>query len=88
MGTAFFRIEIVNIGEHILRVGIAILHSNLHNNVVLFAFQVDRLGINEVLVGINKVDELNNTAGKMEGFAATFRPFILLGNGNAFIQES
>ena len=87
MRAALFGINIINIGKNVLIIGIAILHCYLYNDAVLFTLQINRLSVNLILILVNKINKLNNTTGKMEGFAATLRALISKGNSNSLIQK-
>ena len=87
MSTAFLGVDIVDIGENVLAVGIAILHCNLNDNSVLFTLQINRLRIDFILILIHKFNVLDNTAGKMEGFTLILGTFIGQGNRDALIQK-
>ena len=87
MSAALLRIDIINIGEDVLVIGVAVLHSHLNDDTALFALQINGLGIDFILILVDKFHKFDNASGKMEGFAASLGPLVSKGNGNALIQK-
>ena len=88
MHAAFDGIDVVNEGVHVFRVPGLVLHGNVDNDLVLFAFKCNNGWIDEVLAFVQELDEFGDAAGIVELFASDSAVSVVFqSNDEALVQE-
>ena len=80
------RINIVGIGKNVFRVSVIVLKCKLYNNVILLTGDIERLGVEYVLVLVEIFDKGDNAALIAE-FVLFFGPLILNGDDDALVEK-
>ena len=87
VGAPFFRKDVVDEGQDIFAVAVVVLHGDVHEDLVLFAFQRNDRRVDGFLVFIQKFHEGREAPFVAVDFAAPFAALIRQGNMQALVQE-